>query len=203
MFGPNGLYFMQRTIQTAAACILLNPFSVLGRGLRFEKEKITFFVSNSEVQVIGEYYFRNPSPDSCRVAMRYPFVVLPAQPFPAFIRVTEASDGRSVAYRTDRDGVRFQLDADPFGLRVIRVEYRQPVLSKRFEYLLTTTASWGEGLKLAEFRILLPPGHELKSCSLPYKKIRHKDDGAAYLIRQEDFLPKENLVFQWEARHDR
>jgi hypothetical protein len=194
---------MRRFVYTLALWILLIPSIVLGGSLRFEKEKILIVVSDSEVQLTGEYYFRNPSPDTCRVTVQYPFVVLSSQPFPSFIRITDASDGRLVPHHTEREGVRFRLDMDPFGLRVIQANYRQKVLSKRFEYLLTTTASWGTGLQLAEFRIMLPSDCDMKACSLPYKKVQQEDGRMVYWIRQEDFLPKENLVIQWEKRHDK
>jgi hypothetical protein len=181
--------------------IFMIPCASWSRGLRFEKEKITIVVSDSTVRLTGEYYFTNPSPDTVRSWIQFPFVILPLQPFPDFIEVSDATDSRPITRRIERKGIRFRLEVNPFDLRVIRIVYRQPIRSKRFEYLLKTTISWGAGLNLAEYRILLPLDCELKSCSYPVVPVKQRNDRVLYLIHKENFLPEENLVFTWGEDH--
>jgi hypothetical protein len=183
--------------------IVMIPCALSGHGLRFEKEKITITVSDSEVRLTGEYYFRNSSPDTDRSWIQYPFVVLPLQPFPDFIEVSDVTGGRPITHQIESDGIRFRIEANPFDLRVIKIVYRQPVRSKRFEYLLKTTASWGASLRLAEYRILLPLDCELKSCSFPFDTIKQKNGHVLYWMRRENFLPEENLVFHWKVSYER
>jgi hypothetical protein len=181
--------------------IFMIPCASWSLGLRFEKEKITIVVSDSTVRLTGEYYFTNPSPDTVRSWIQFPFVVLPLQPFPDFIEVSDAADSRAITRQIEHKGIRFRIEVNPFDLRVIQIVYRQPIRSKRFEYLLKTTTSWGAGLNLAEYRILLPSDCELKSCSYPIVTVKQQNDRVLYLIRKENFLPEENLVFTWGDDH--
>ncbi len=186
-----------------SACMLILPAVLQANTLRFEKEKITIVVSDSVVRLTGDYYFRNPAPDTCRTEIFYPFVILPGQPFPDFMHVSDASDDRTIEHEIRADGIRFRLVVDPFKMIVVRVEYRQSVRSRRFEYLLTTTASWGAALRLAEYRIILPPNCKIMFCSLPFAEIKKENGRILYLIRRENFLPGENLIVQWGRDHDR
>jgi hypothetical protein len=195
--------FLRKSFQTIWAILLAvsvfaHPSHIAGQGLRFEKEKLDFFMERDTVRMTGDYHFANPSPDTVHTTIEYPILVLPAQSFPHSIRITDALDGRPVDHRIDRGGLRFPLSVEPFGWRAIRIEFTQPVTSGRFEYLLTSTASWGSGLKLAEYRIRLPRGCSLKSCSLTVDRTRVENGRVILSIRREDFMPDRNLVFEWK-----
>jgi hypothetical protein len=180
------------------ARLLLSCAISFAQPLRFVKEKIDFTADHGAVVVAGEYYFANPSADSCRAIIEYPIVSGSMQSSADSIRLTGASDGKALDFDSHRGGLRFVLVLAPFERKAIRIRYRQAVRSRRFEYLLTSTAAWGRALDLAEYRIRLPGGCSLKSCSLAVDGTRFEDGRVVLSIRRENFMPDRNLVVEWE-----
>ena len=169
--------------------------------LSFEKEKIRINIQDNEYQLIGDYYFKNNSSQQVRTMIYYPIVKRNNLPFPHYFKVTDLIRNENVQFHADSGGIRFMVAISAYSIRTYRVEYHQKTPEKKLEYILTTTALWGKPLKFSDFEITLPKKFILDSISLPVREKKISGDKTIYVIHEENFLPRKNLIIRWRQSH--
>jgi len=183
----------------------LNNYSTIHAntwGLQFEKEKIRIKISEDEYRLVGDYYFNNPGARACRQKIFYPIIKNQNLPFPHFFKVTNVLKNQAVPFTQVKNGIFFWIDLPAFSKAVYRVEYQQKALNKKLEYILTTTSTWGEPLKSAEFLITIPLNCKLENISIPYESETKNSKTKSYLIHKKNFNPQKNLIIEWRCGDD-
>ncbi len=170
--------------------------------LQFEKEKIRIKISEDEYRLVGDYYFNNSGAKVIRQKIFYPIIINQDLPFPHFFKVTNVLKNQTVPFTKVKNGIYFWIELTAFSKAVYRVEYRQKALSKKLEYILTTTSKWGKPLKSAEFLITMPLNCELENISIPYDSETKNLQTKSYLIHKKNFTPQKNLIIEWKGGDD-
>ena len=171
-----------------------------GPSIRFEKEKIKLCVQNGFCVLTGDYYFTNDSPDTAVSSMYYPVASGADLPFPRSFKVFDLYTGKNVDFRKAGKGIFFKISIPPLQTRTFRVVYEQATASNRFEYVLTSTASWGRPIETSDFLLVLGKGHRLCGSSLPFVQTAGDGKQSVYSLHRDRFSPTRNLELQWGDR---
>ena len=171
--------------------------------LTFEKEKIRLIIHDGECQLIGDYYLKNNSSKRRKQIIYYPIIKRENLPFPHYFRVISLLNNKNIDFTIYSKGITFLVDIPPYSVRTYRVEYRQKTPADEMEYILTTTALWGQPLKSADFEIMIPEHFSLDSLSFNTIKKSRKKDKIIYYIHKKDFLPQKNLFIKWRKSHEK
>lgn len=169
-------------------------------GLRFLREEITIRLDDTAATVVGRYVFANETPDTAASMIHFPVVVRDGQSAPTEWRVEDELAHSDVPASRSPDGVSFAAAVGPHGSRIYRITYRQQLTACRFEYMLTTTRTWGAPLEEAVFRIRRPVA--LGGIASSYVRNSATREGAdsVWTIVRRNFLPETNLVLTWLRR---
>lgn len=142
-------------MKTACMFILLS-ITAFTQKADFFSERITMKLSDENVDIIGCYYFNNPTLTTYSQALYYPFVVNAETNYPDFIFVSNLSNKETVDYFQVKEGIIFNLTIEPKDTIVYEVSYRQKIYSKKAEYILTTTKYWKKPFTVAEYYMVIP-----------------------------------------------
>ncbi len=173
--------------------IFLHFINLYGQKLDFYKEIIKIEVFENYCTVEGEYFFHNENNISTMIL--YPFVINDRLSYPDSISIVD-KNGKSLKYKNRENSVIFPFEKSEY----FKAFYRQKTVDNYFEYILTTTASWGEALQEADFIIKVDKYLNLINLSLPYNKIEKSDDFIIYHISRKNYLPVKNIIIEWREQ---
>ena len=189
-----------RRLLALCGVLAFSSFSSPGQPLHFARERISIVVENHQVQVTGDYHFRNPGRKPIQATVLYPFPIRSDQPFPDSIMVTDVLAREQTAFGKSDSALSFAVRIPPLSTRIYRVSFRQKTFAYRFEYILNTTRWWPAPVGLAEFFITLARDLSLQGISIPAEENVREDGSKIYHIRKTNFQTDQNLVVRWERR---
>ena len=179
-------------LKIAVSLLLLRGAALAGGSVEFTSERIEMSIRGNTLTIHGIYHFTNPNPEPVRVTMLYPFPVDATHPFPHAIRV------KPIAYRKVKDGITWTVEAGPNGKPFVDVFYSQRCLDRSAKYILTTTQTWGQALKQAEFIVRVPSSFKEVTLSYTPDSLKEiKGEQVFYLTRKE-FLPDKDMEVWWK-----
>jgi hypothetical protein len=183
-----------------AACTRTGPEHGARGPVHFVREHVTVIPSEEQTRVVGDYHFLNGEDHPVETGIKYPFPIDPDHAFPFLVRVWEERDGgwTPIGFTNAGDAVLFSLRLAPREEKTIRVEYAQQIRRHRAVYIVTTTAAWGEPIRLAEFEFRVPA--ELRDVQFSFVPDRSeaRGDTIVYHYARTDFLPDRDLVMTWQ-----
>jgi hypothetical protein len=167
--------------------------------LHFDSEEILIDVRGDVVEVTGTYHFRVPSGRSTAQPILYPYPQDPLLGMARTLRLElSLADDRWVPIAFEElppRGVRWRLPAVASEHMTVRTVYRQAMRSTYARYIVTTTQTWGEPLRRANFEIRLPQGAKNPVFSHPF---RPKGPSVrVWTYEAENFLPREDIVVRY------
>jgi len=175
-------------------------FRLPAQTVEFAGESINVRIHDSTCELEGVYTFRNSGPSPADRAIFYPLLRTGDLPYPDSVAVMDDVTGDRMHFEPAREGILFHLEVRPERPRRIRIWYRQQTPARRFEYILTTTRSWGKPLDRAEFHIQIPESLRLLSCSPPCDTREQVDRVTVYHVLKRNFMPVSNLAITWKRR---
>lgn len=91
--------------------LLLFPIfiSLLAQSIQFQGEQIEITISDERADMLGMYYFYNPTFYRVTQSLYYPFVVNVQLLYPDSIRVSLAPNNPSFTYRLAQSGIFFSI----------------------------------------------------------------------------------------------
>ena len=161
--------------------------------LIFYKEVITITVWGDYCELDGDYFFKND--DNISTIILYPFVINDSLSFPDSIKITDKNYNPIKFNKTETDVLFPFKELDYFN-----GYYRQTTKHSYFEYILTSTQSWGKPLEEMDFIIKIHKNLELLDLSLSYNKIEKGGDFTTYYISRKNYMPKKNIVIKWKEK---
>ncbi|MBC8376828.1 MAG: hypothetical protein H8E26_12345 [FCB group bacterium] len=163
----------------------------------FLGEDLVFYVSDSLCVMRGEYHFLNPTEEAIKTRLFYPLPVSEQLPFPDMIQVRSLESGVHLPIMGADSGVSFVLEMDAASEANIHVEYWQTTEDHVFEYILTSSQTWGRSLEWANYEIHVPDHLQLEYCSLDIDTSWIEIEKKVYLISRENYLPVNDFKIQW------
>jgi hypothetical protein len=182
-----------RTIMTCA--LLLGPPLTWGQPISFVRESLRFSLAGDFFTFAGVYYFDNPGPAPAQKSVYYPYVL--SGSIPDSINILEVRSGKAVPVVPGRSGVTFVATLLPQSTQSYRFSFVQRARNQSLEYILMTTAAWGQPLDRVTFTIQVPADIVLKSMSLKPDTVSSTEGETTYIIEREHFMPDENLILRW------
>jgi hypothetical protein len=189
----------------AGACVLavFAIYFLSGRftTVRFDRESIEVEVEEELIHVHGLYQYRNTSLLPAVLTLGIPFPVDRDHPAPKAWAIAEAhEDGswvRELAPRGQREEMHVRLFFWPAEAKWMQLDYWQPTRSPEGCYLLATTRAWRRPIGRAFFRLLLPPGYQLKTSNYPVREVPASHRSTAFTFSRTDFFPDQDWRFSW------
>jgi hypothetical protein len=163
--------------------------------ISFVRESLRFTLAGDFFTFAGIYYFDNPGPAPVEQSIYYPYVLSGSLPDSASI--IEVRSGKTVPMVPGRSGMSFVVAMLAQSTQSYRIFFVQRARNQSLEYILKTTATWGQSLDRATFTILVPADIVLRSISLKPNTIASTEGVTTYIIEREHFMPDENLILRW------
>ncbi|MGD1156003.1 MAG: hypothetical protein ABSA41_09260 [Terriglobia bacterium] len=197
--------FWARGGDVAGACVLaaFAIYFLSGRftTVRFDRERIDVEVEEGLIHVHGLYHYRNTSRLPAVLTLGIPFPVDRDHPAPDAWALAEVhEDGRLVrglTPRGQREEPRVRVFFRPGEAKWIQLDYWQPAHRPEGVYLLTTTRAWRRPITQASFRLLLPPGFQLKTSNYPVRELPGSHRSTSFTFSMTEFFPDQDWRFSW------
>lgn len=167
---------------------------------QFVREEVSIHVHGDYCTVEGTYEFANTQDHATLWPIFYPLLNTATIPLADSIHVHDGDTGDPIPFERGSNGTSFSISMPPLGSKTVRITYLQRTPKQLMEYVLTTTKHWGRPLAMAIFRVVMPNSLRLTHISIPYGSRVERGDGVEYIIRKRAFMPRLNLIFQWERR---
>ncbi len=169
------------------------------QGLSFYKENITMKITKDYFHVTGIYYLRNDRNSSEILIYPYPVDSLYG-PVDSIYIYNMTTHKNITPLKTDLYKTVFKLDFSYPGDLVIQISYRQRLNGNHAEYILKSTISWKQPLDQADYQLIVPSGLQISSFSMvPHDSIV-TDQEVVYLWNKYNYMPSENLIFEYIKR---
>ena len=165
------------------------------QNLQFYQENLKFSITKTNFTVDGLYYFRNPTPDTIKQYMSYPFPQISGLGEVISVEGTSLYPEMKapVIVNVNQEAAKFRLMVYPFDTAVLRITYVQLIQDHKVEYILTSTKAWKEPLEKADFTLKLPIDFKIDSLSYDADSLLIKDGYLFYKFHFEDFMPDKNF----------
>jgi hypothetical protein len=171
--------------------------NIFSQNLSFFKEKIEMTIqSDSSFIITGKYFILNKNDKKNISSFYYPFVINDNYEYPDSILILD-NNKIPVTYKKGKSGIYFTIRTGGKDTSVFQSTYRQKTLTRRAEYILTTTQNWNVPLQKAEYIVKLPNSLFLKSISLQPDSVKSSSSNKTYFITKENFMPVVNLIVKW------
>lgn len=165
---------------------------------QFYGETITVTVDSMEnVEVVGDYYFKNNSAEKICRRLFYPVPLDSIQQCPDSFTVIQKNSKKRVPAET-KDGIFFNVQIEPHSICTTRVVYNQKVEHSEFRYILLTTLTWSNSLNNSHYFVNLSDKFKLKWLSYPSDSVSHKDSFFTFSFVKDNFTPERDLIIKWE-----
>ena len=157
----------------------------------FFKENVVIEISNSGVEVTGQYFFKNLTDQDKRVTFHYPFPFDENHQYPESIIL-------DYPYTKDTAGIYFDMPMKAQSIDSFKISYYQKTRTHQFTYITTTTKQWNRPIKNARFTIIVPASLQVRFNYSPYthKKV---NDKSVFTVKKTDFFPENDLDIKWHA----
>ncbi len=173
--------------------------NIFGQGLRFYKEKITMKIDKGYFHVTGIYYLTSDGNKPEVLVYPYPVDSLYGAVDSIFIYSITANK-IITPLKTDMNKTFFSIDFNHNRDQVIQISYRQQLSGTRAEYILKSTIGWKEPLDQADYQLIVPSTLHISSFSIPPHDSIVTDHEVVYLWNKHDYMPSENMVFEYKIK---
>jgi hypothetical protein len=172
--------------------------TVISQDLQFYREDIVFSVSEDQVSTDAVYSFCNPGGKEITTLLFYPFPPDTRELIDSLV-VTDLKAGTVIPFREGKSGVFFPVSVNSYGQASYRVYFRQKLVENHFEYILTSTGSWGRPLEFANFELQVPTGILIDSLSYPPDSSFMINETRHYTWKKKDFMPDKDFVIEFKS----
>jgi hypothetical protein len=177
---------------------LLSLPAALAQPIRFVRESLLFTLAADSFSFSGTYYFDNPGTATVKQSVYYPFVISGSNPDAT--NITEVHTGNRIPVTTVESGVFFAPTLQPHSTQAYRISYAQCAPHRSLEYVLRTTAAWGEPIDRMTITIQAPADILVRDVSPRPDSMRWTSGTRRYTIERRHFMPGENLIVRWERK---
>ena len=153
----------------------------------FIEEFIDFELNNELFRINGIYVFSNSSDREVQNQIIFPFACITDSI--EIVRVYNMSTGENVNYNFIDRGISFRIELNPSDTVSINIAYNQK-LKKENIYILKSTASWKEPLKLAKYTLSVSGSVVVDSISYMPESVNN----GLYLWTKKDFIPENDFI---------
>lgn len=158
----------------------------------FFKENLKITLNEGEMQVEGDYYFRNQSNGSFNSPVFYPLLANELMPFPHHIEV------KGKKFYKSSEGIYWEIVFNkPQEEQKVHVLYRQKLLASKAIYIVTSTQAWGTPLEWAEFEVNFPAAWGKLKTTYPMKVVKEEQGRKYWRFSTKHFWPKQDMIFSW------
>lgn len=160
-------------------------------GLSFVEEDLTFELQEGKFSVQGIYYFNAAKAGTYLI--RYPF------PDPGIYgRVTDVhvsllNTHTTIEFSWVKDSTSILISCEIKGKTPVLIAYTQKIPSNRAHYILTSTQSWKQPLKKAEFTLITHSGLFIRDFSISPDTSYIRGNQTLYHWHRENFMPDRDL----------
>lgn len=177
-------------------CVFVIVNSLSAQRIDFYREKIEMKINKASFKITGTYYFANKDNKEHSLTIYYPFVIDNVTSFPDSISVVYL-DGKEQEFIKRKNGISFTLYITENDTLIYKIHYRQKIISKKAEYILTTTKTWKEPFENAEYVITIPDQLDVEYIYPKPDIIEKGNDSIIYKSEKQNFMPDENLKVLW------
>lgn len=175
---------------------LLVAGSVLGQGIHFFREDITFRLHHSSLAVDGYYWFCNTSGSETQIMIYYPLDSEVGKVDSMSVSVLAGGRMQRI-FNCSNDGFGFPLRVPAGDTVVYRIAYVQRLSGDSALYILRSTRLWNEPLRLAEYRLITDGSEYLAGFSYEPDTLYQIEGKKIYYWKRTDFMPEKDMVFEF------
>jgi hypothetical protein len=168
------------------------------QNIEFYREDLTFKLSETHFTVDGLYYFCNVSSEDITKTIFYPFPIDSLYGIIDSVFVENEEKLPVKFFQEKNKGIYFKMNIPPYGIKKLRINYRQEIYKNKAEYILTTTKYWNKPFEIVNYKLIVPK--EIKISSLSYKpdSTFSTNKNKVYLWQKKDFMPTKNMIIYIE-----
>ena len=176
--------------------LLCSMIKIQGQEISFYKENITMKIELDYFYVTGIYYLKTTGDNSITLVYPFPVDSLYGAADSIFIfNLTENSQIEPLSIRSN--SLAFKADIGETNKLDILISYRQQLLGNRAEYILESTIGWRKPFEQADYQLIIEPGIEIISFSIPPDESIKTDEGTVYYWSKTNFMPTVNMIFEF------
>jgi len=90
------------------------------------------------------------------------------------------------------------VEGEPYAKPTVDVVYTQRSLDHSAKYILTTTQTWGQALKQAEFIVRVPASFKEVTLSYSPDSLKEIKGEQVFYLTKKDFLPEKDFEIRWK-----
>ncbi len=158
----------------------------------FIKEEVSLHCFSDQIEVEGNYYFRNNTNKIVSIEVFYPFPVDSNAHFPHDIYVD------AYEYITEKNGISWKMKFDEFETKSFLVKYDQEISKNYAKYILFTSKKWENPIVNAKFTVSVPKEFKNVSLSYKYDEKTKKNERVYYIIEINDLHTSKDLTIEWD-----
>lgn len=171
---------------------------ISAQDIRFLKEDITFQIQQEYFIVEGYYWFTNQSSLLDEQLIYFPFGVTDVKETVDSIEIYNILAGMSPRINeTGNKGSFFNLNVPYRDTAVIRIKYRQKIISDSVMYILRSTQYWKKPLESAEYKLRIGKQMVMTGFSVQPDKVYSIGNENIYHWKRIDFMPEKDLIFHF------
>lgn len=154
--------------------------------LEFIGEGIDFAINSNRFSINGIYYFSNNTDQEIRQTILFPFSKNTDSI--TVKRVYNLTYSENVSFQEFENAVAFKVLVLPKDTVKINIAYSQNTVKENI-YILESTKTWGQALKIANYSLTFDTSVQIDSLSLTPDSLINN----VYLWNKQDFYPNENF----------
>lgn len=174
-------------IRLLAILFFIIPLSLLAQQkLQFVGEKIDFAITQERFSVNGIYYFSNNAEAEIIQTILFPF----SKGADSLMvkRIYNLTYSENLNFKQLNDAVAFKIVVLPKDTVMVNIAYSQ-LTKKENIYILESTQTWGQALKIADYSLIYDSLVYIDSLSLKPDSLINN----VYYWKKKDFYPKDNF----------
>ncbi len=163
----------------------------------FFKEYIYLDINGTNLNLTGDYYFRNNTEsEMTNIVLYYPFPIEHQYEYPVEITCQMKNKPLDIEYLYD--GILFTIPSIRSLESVcVNIFYKQPLLYNRAIYILTTTETWERPLDYGYYQIDVVKSLGTVNISYDVELKEETADKNVYFFEELNFMPDKDIVVSW------
>ena len=174
---------------------LIFPFiSAFNQNVDFYCEDLVFKLTQNQLRVDGNYYFRNQTIEPLKSRMIYPFPVDSCYGTVDSVSAFNIIDQTNCIKQTGNKAAIVELLLEPMDTTVIKISYLQKLNCSKAEYILTSTHSWGKKFKVVNYKLICDTILNIDSISYIPDTMQIVNNKTIYFWKKKNFMPDKNFI---------
>jgi hypothetical protein len=178
---------------------LLCSSFVIGQEIRFFREDITFQIAHESFFVDGYYWFSNPSNTNVEKLIFFPFATSDKNEIVDSVELFNITKGavQNILNRNNT-GFYFVLNMMQGDTVIMRIQYRQKIVSDSVLYVLRSTQYWQRPIESAEYKLRIGKLMNITKISIIPDKVYTIEDENIYYWKRNNFMPQTDFIFHFK-----